>query len=151
MDLRPKFGFSCLKKTKIGQIDQKPPKHVFWSIYCHGTTSGAKIRSLIPLCWNIDQIWKNVSGKSKICWNHWLLQTIVLRAQEELNAHIWSDWQSIDEFDGSDKKSSKKQCQSRKNDQFEVKRLFEWSGRSKKFPCESNPTKSSELNFRTKN
>ena len=50
---------------------------------------------------------------------------IVLRAQEELNAHIWSDWQSIDEFDGSDKKSSKKQCQSRKNDQFEVKRLFE--------------------------
>ena len=76
---------------------------------------------------------------------------IVLRAQEELNAHIWSDWQSIDEFDGSDKKSSKKQCQSRKNDQFEVKLLFESSGRSKKFPCESNPTKSSELNFRTKN
>ena len=139
MDLRPKFGFSCLKKTKIGQLDQKPPKHVFWSIYYHGTTSGAKIRSLIPLCWNIDQIWKTCPANPKSVQILVCFKLIVLRAQEELNAHIWSDWQSIDEFDGSDKKSSKKICQSRKNDQFEVKLLFEWLADLKNFHVSRTP------------
>ena len=141
MDLRPKFGFSCLKKTKIGQIDQKPPKHVFWSIYYHGTTSGAKIRSLIPLCWNIDQIWKNVSGKSKICWNPCLLQTD--RSQSSggvgrsylvrlaINWWVWWEWQKKHEKTMSEPKERSVWSKT-------TSWMF-WP--SKKFPYESSPTK----------